>query len=111
MDKGPLWATVHGVTQSRIRLKQLSMHSHYGPPSNFSEGKANEVMGFAHNVTRVRGLGGTQHRGRAWASTAQRSPDLHLTLCAPSPGPGTQRSPDKRSLPRLELNPSYHQHH
>ena len=28
MDRGACWATVHGVTQSQIRLKQLSMHTH-----------------------------------------------------------------------------------
>ena len=27
MDRGARWATVHGVTKSRTRLKQLSMHS------------------------------------------------------------------------------------
>ena len=27
MDRGAWWATVHGVTQSRTRLKQLSMHA------------------------------------------------------------------------------------
>ena len=28
MDKGPWWATVHGVTRSQTRLKQLSRHMH-----------------------------------------------------------------------------------
>ena len=27
MDRGAWWATVHGVTKSRSRLKQLSMHT------------------------------------------------------------------------------------
>ena len=27
MDRGACWATVHGVTKSQTRLKQLSMHS------------------------------------------------------------------------------------
>ena len=30
MDRGTWWATVHGVTQSRTRLKRLSMHAHDG---------------------------------------------------------------------------------
>ena len=29
-DRGTLWATVHGVTKSRTRLKRLSMHA-YSP--------------------------------------------------------------------------------
>ena len=28
MDRGAWWATVHGVTQSRTQLKQLSMHTY-----------------------------------------------------------------------------------
>ena len=27
MDRGAWWATVHGVTKSRARLKQLSLHA------------------------------------------------------------------------------------
>ena len=27
MDRGAWWATVHGVTKSRTRLKRLSMHA------------------------------------------------------------------------------------
>ena len=30
MDRGALWAAVHGVAQSRTRLKQLSMHACIG---------------------------------------------------------------------------------
>ena len=29
MDKGPWWATVHGVTKSQTQLKQLSMYKEY----------------------------------------------------------------------------------
>ena len=28
MDRGAWWATVHGITKSQTRLKQLSLHSH-----------------------------------------------------------------------------------
>ena len=28
MDRGPWWATVHGVTRSQTRLKRLSTHMH-----------------------------------------------------------------------------------
>ena len=28
MDRGAWWATVHGVSQSRTRLKHLSTHAH-----------------------------------------------------------------------------------
>ena len=28
MDGGPSWATVHGVIESRTRLKRLSVHAH-----------------------------------------------------------------------------------
>ena len=28
MDRGAWWATVHGVTKSQTRLKQLSTHAH-----------------------------------------------------------------------------------
>ena len=28
MDRGAWWATVHGLTKSQTRLKQLSMHTH-----------------------------------------------------------------------------------
>ena len=30
MDRGAWRSAVHRVTQSRTRLKQLSMHAHYG---------------------------------------------------------------------------------
>ena len=30
MDRGAWWAAVHGVAQSRTRLKQLSMHARIG---------------------------------------------------------------------------------
>ena len=30
MDRGAWWVTVHKVTKSRTRLKQLSMHTHAG---------------------------------------------------------------------------------
>ena len=28
MDRGPWWATVHGVAKSRTQLKRLSSHTH-----------------------------------------------------------------------------------
>ena len=31
MDRGAWWATVHGVTKSQTRLKQLSMHALRSP--------------------------------------------------------------------------------
>ena len=37
MDRGALWATVHGVSKSHTRLKGLSNHSYNAlDPSGFS---------------------------------------------------------------------------
>ena len=98
----------HRVGHDWSNLACLNTLAH---PLIFQKAKleVNEVVGFVHDMTRVGG-GAAHHRGRAWTPTAQRRPDLHLPLCAPSSGPGTQRSPDKRLLHRLGLNPCY-QHH
>ena len=35
MDRGAWWATVHGVTKSQTRLKQLSVHAHQEVRTSF----------------------------------------------------------------------------
>ena len=40
MDRGPWWATVHGVTKSQTHLKQLSMYAGYARESFYSDEKA-----------------------------------------------------------------------
>ena len=54
MDRGAWWAAVHGVTQSRTRLKRLSMHASVG------EGNGNPLQCSC--------LENPQDRGARWAA-------------------------------------------
>ena len=44
MDKRALWATVHGVTTGKTRLKQLSMHTHILPHTHIPQWEKKQLL-------------------------------------------------------------------
>src|SRR5574337_1269524 len=95
MDRGAWWAAVHGVAQSRTRLKQLSMHACIGEgngnplqyscledPRDRGAWWASRVYGISQSRTRLKRL--SMH---ACMLTANHHPSLHglllvLSICS-----------------------------